>query len=210
MLIHVGAVDDHPALLLGLRAALEGCDDIRLVAAAPTVPELLARGESVDVALLDLRLDDGSRPDDNVRLLCEAGMQVLIYTQGRTSSECRRALTAGALTVLDKADPLPLVLEAIREAADGVASPTPGLAQALERERQLMPLLSEREQTALALYAANLPAKSVARRMGVTEGTVKVFLRRVRAKYAAIDRPAQTKLELYQRALEDGLLDDAP
>ena len=66
--------------------------------------------------------------------------------------------------------------------------------------------LSEREREALRLYAANLPAKSVARRMGVSEGTVKVYLRRVRSKYQALNRPAATKLDLYRRAVEDGIV----
>ncbi len=68
-----------------------------------------------------------------------------------------------------------------------------------------VPSLSHREREALTLYASGLPLKSVARRMAVTEYTAKEYLKRVRRKYGEAGRPANTKLELYWRAVEDGL-----
>jgi len=68
-----------------------------------------------------------------------------------------------------------------------------------------VPSLSHREREALTLYASGLPLKSVARRMTVTEYTAKEYLKRVRRKYGEAGRPANTKLELYWRAVEDGL-----
>jgi len=67
--------------------------------------------------------------------------------------------------------------------------------------------LTTRERQVLELYAVGLPAKSVARRLGVQIGTAKVYLKRIRAKYAALDRGAGTRVELYQRAIEDGFID---
>jgi transposase len=46
----------------------------------------------------------------------------------------------------------------------------------------------------------------VAAEMGVGYETAKTFLRRVRAKYAAVDRPAGKRSELITRAEEDGIL----
>ncbi|MFV0460367.1 MAG: LuxR C-terminal-related transcriptional regulator [Actinomycetales bacterium] len=206
-MIAVGAVDDHPLLLLGIRAVLQGEPDIAFVGTAATVPELLATTGDLDVVLLDLRLQDGSRPAQNVRALLAAGPAVVVHTAGLNLVEAKDALAAGALTVVHKnADPTEL-LRAIREAAQGIALPTREMAQALEVDERIAPALSEREREALRLYATNLPAKSVARRMGVSEGTVKVYLRRVRQKYAALDRRADSKLDLYRLAVEDGLID---
>ena len=69
------------------------------------------------------------------------------------------------------------------------------------------PELAPRETEAITLYAAGLPLKSVATRMGLSQETVKQYLNRCRAKYAAVGRPAQTKTELYRRAIEDGYLE---
>ncbi len=205
MKTRVGCVDDHPALLMGLQALLGGTADVEFVGTALTVAELLAE-VAPDVVLLDLRLDDGSSPAVNVQALMTAGAKVVVYTEGPNSRQCRQALSAGALAVVSKADPTSVLLDVLRDAALGLTQPTTALAQALETDQCLAPALSEREREALRLYAANLPAKSVARRMGVSEGTVKVYLRRVRSKYQALNRPAATKLDLYRRAVEDGIV----
>ncbi|MBT2549603.1 hypothetical protein [Arthrobacter sp. ISL-65] len=42
--------------------------------------------------------------------------------------------------------------------------------------------------------------------MGVAESTVKKNIDRVREKYEAAGRPAGTKIDLYRRAVEDGIL----
>ena len=69
-----------------------------------------------------------------------------------------------------------------------------------------VPELAPRESEALGLYATGLPLKSVARRMHLSEDTVKEYLDRVRRKYTRAGRPAYTKVDLYQRAVEDGYL----
>jgi len=58
----------------------------------------------------------------------------------------------------------------------------------------------------LALYASGMAAKSVARRLHVTENTVDDHIRRIRQVYSQLNRPANTKVELYQRGMEDGIL----
>jgi DNA-binding CsgD family transcriptional regulator len=70
-----------------------------------------------------------------------------------------------------------------------------------------VPALSPRQLEVLAAYAAGndlLPV--VARGLGMNEETVKTHLRRIRAKYRAVGRPAPTRRDLYVRAVEDGLL----
>jgi DNA-binding CsgD family transcriptional regulator len=57
---------------------------------------------------------------------------------------------------------------------------------------------------ALQLYATGMPLKSVARKMAISDETVKQYLQRLRLKYANAGRAAPTKLELYHRAVEDG------
>ena len=58
----------------------------------------------------------------------------------------------------------------------------------------------------LALYASGEKADRVARLTGLTTHTVNDYLGRIRAKYADAGRPANTKTDLYKRAVEDGWL----
>ena len=206
--IRVGAVDDHPAILTGLRYALEDLDPtLCLTATAATVPELLARGLQLDVVLLDLRLGDGSQPRDNVAALLAAGAQVVVYSEGSHRAAMDEAVRAGALGLLRKDEPVTVVAEALRAVAAGDPAGSAALAQLLHSDAPLHAHLSDREIEVLRLYAAGLPAKSVARRVGVHEVTAKEYLKRIRAKYAALGRPAGTRSELYARAIEDGILD---
>lgn len=206
--IVVGAVDDHPAILSGLRADLHDLDPgLHFVKAAPTVDELLFEADPLDVVLLDLRLQDGSRPRDNVERLREAEAKVLVYTDGDSGSMMREAMSAGALGIVLKDRDLPSVVEAVRLVSQGDLAVSAELAAALQGSERLRPKLSARERQVLELYAVGLPAKSVARRLGVQIGTAKVYLKRIRAKYAALDRGAGTRVELYQRAIEDGFID---
>lgn len=209
--VRVGAVDDHPVMLAGLRAELAvTATDLAFGRTAATVSELLDDGEPPDVVLLDLRLGDGSRPLDNVWRLRSAGCAVLVYTDGLDNVAGREAVAAGALGIVLKDEPVGTLTEAVRTVAVGETAVGARLAAVLESAPSLPAALSDREREALRLYASNMPAKSVARRMGVSEGTAKEYLKRVRAKYAALDRPAGTKLDLYHRAVEDGVLGEVP
>ena len=46
--------------------------------------------------------------------------------------------------------------------------------------------------------------------LGISRETVLDHIRRIRAKYAKVERPAPTKVELYQRAIEDGVIPEKP
>ncbi|MEZ0164609.1 response regulator [Kineococcus sp. LSe6-4] len=212
--LHVAAVDDHPALLAGLEVELARLEDsFVFVATAPTVPDLLARlagTPAPDVVLLDLRLGDGSDPAGNVAALLARGSRVLVYTEGRQHAEALAALQAGAQGVLLKDRPVTTVAEALRAVVEGETVSSAETAAALQVDDVLTSHLSPQERRVLELYAGGMPARSVALRLGVTQETAKSYLKRIRAKYAALDRPAYTRMELYRRAVEDGVLAPLP
>jgi DNA-binding CsgD family transcriptional regulator len=69
------------------------------------------------------------------------------------------------------------------------------------------PKLSPRQRDVLVAYAAgNELMPAVARSLGIDPETLKTHLRRIRAKYREVGRPAPTRRDLYVRAVEDGLL----
>jgi DNA-binding CsgD family transcriptional regulator len=90
---------------------------------------------------------------------------------------------------------------------------TSGAGQLVEQSVEIAPTagesdagLSGRERRVLALFADGMKAQLVASTLGLSESTVDDYLRRIRAKYAKVGRPANTKIDLYKRALEDGIL----
>lgn len=211
--IDIAAVDDHPIILdsvAGWVMADEG--DIRVVATAATVDALLAGpGRSADVVLLDLELRDGTTVAGNVAAILAAGPAVLVLSASDRPLAVRAAMHAGARGYALKNEQASQIRSAIREVASGRDWITPHLAYILATDDAADgPALSHQERRALQLYATGLPMKSVARKMTISEETVKQYLGRVREKYAHAGRAAPTKLELYYRAVEDGHLPPPP
>lgn len=69
-----------------------------------------------------------------------------------------------------------------------------------------MPQLSLQEAKVFELYVAGKPIGAVAESIGVKEDTARKYLTRVKKKYIALGRQANSKLDLARLAWEDGLL----
>lgn len=210
--IAVAAVDDHPIILDSLTGWLAGDGDIRVIATAASVGALLAGpGRAAQVVLLDLELGDGTTVTGNVAAVLAAGPAVVVLSASEQPDGVRAAVRAGARGYVLKNEPAGQVRTAIREVAAGGDWISARLAYILATDQAAdRPTLSNQERRALQLYATGLPAKSVARKMGIGEETVKQYLGRVRQKYALCGRASPTKLELYYRAVEDGHLRPPP
>jgi DNA-binding NarL/FixJ family response regulator len=205
--IDIAAVDDHPIILDGVAAwVMAAGNGIRVISTAATVAELLAGpGRRAHVVLLDLDLADGTTVEHNVTAILEAGPAVLVLSVSDKPSAVRAALRAGALGYVLKNEPTFQIRAAIESVAAGNAWISPHLAYILVTDDAAdRPTLSQQETRVLQLYATGMPMKSVARKMAISEETVKQYLGRVREKYGRAGRAAPTKLELYYRAVEDG------
>lgn len=207
--IDIAAVDDHPIILdsvAGWVLAAEG--DMRVVGTAATVAALLAGpGRHAHVVLLDLDLGDGTTVERNVAAILAAGPAVLVLSASDKPLAVRAAMRAGALGYAVKGEQTRQIQAAIREVAAGSDWISPRLAYIFATDDTAdKPTLSHQERRALQLYATGMPMKSVARKMTISDETVKQYLGRVREKYARAGRAAPTKLELYHRAVEDGHL----
>lgn len=207
--VRIALVDDHPPVLRGAIHALEAALPVATAVTTCSVGELLATRGPYDVVILDLQLDDGSDPTSNVEAIVERGWPVLIYTQTTHVRLVGRCFRAGASGIVAKRDELSTLVEAVALVAEGQPFLSGDWAGALEADAGAIPHLAPREFEALRLYAAGLPLKSVARRMGISPETVKDHLMRVRRRYQEVGRPAVTKTDLYIRAVEDGLLPSA-
>lgn len=209
--LEVALVDDHPMYLGGAALWLETetAGAVRVVMTAPTVDALLALGPLPPVVILDLRLADDSDPSDNVQRLTAQGAVVIVHSSTETPSAVRAVVRAGASGYVAKSAPLSEIVEALHAAARGEPYFSQNLAyaflQAPDGER---PDLSRREVEVLRGIAAGRTRSAVAHSLGISEGTVKTYLERIRQKYDAANRPARSQVELYRRAVEDGYLED--
>lgn len=132
---------------------------------------------------------------------------MLVYTSGDRSDLIREATRAGATGVLRKSEPPDVVVGAIRSLLRGEPVVTAEWAAALDFDPDFATVhLSPREAEVLTLYASGETAERVAALLFISRETVHDHVRRIRAKYAAADRPALTKVDLYRRAVEDGLV----
>ena len=208
--IVVAIIDDHEAIRVGLSAALRAADrPLRVEEGAATVPEFLAgaRSPGADVVLLDLNLGDGSDPKDNAEALRVEGYHVLVYSIADNVRMLRRALAGGADGVCRKAEPIAETVEAIVSVAAGRQVISQEILAAIEGDAHYVAAaLGRREREVLSLYAAGLEIPQIGRALYITENSVKEYLKRIRAKYTQVDRPAASKLELFRRAVEDGIV----
>lgn len=204
----IALIDDHAIVAQGFGQLFAELNDVEVVATASTVGEFLDLQIAVDLVILDLRLADGSIPADNVAALRHAGAEVLAFTGDSDPALVRSAAYGGVLGVIRKSEPVSVLQDAVLAALAGEPTTSFEWATALDTDPELLDAgLSKREREALALYAAGAKTSLVASQMGVSPSTVIDYIRRVRSKYEQAGRPAHTKVDLYQRALEDGILD---
>ena len=207
----VALIDDHESVRLGLEAACARAAGRGRFSGSNVTGYLDWRAFSAsapaDVVVLDLTLGDGTTVTENVRRLVLDGSSVIIHSVADRPAAVREALAAGAAGVVSKASPIDDVIAAISTVANGEPLNNVEWASAVEGDRAFADAqLSARERDVLRLYAAGLPLKVVADRLGVAYSTAKENITRVRVKYVEVGRPAPTKVDLLRRAMEDGIL----
>jgi len=203
----VAVVDDHELVAIAVQNLIDAADGLTFVRHATSATELVRRMRDVDLVLLDLSLRDGSDPGENVRLIREWGANVLVLTSGEDPYLVRTASRAEVLGIVRKSTPRDALVAALLAAARGEIVPTTEWASALDTDPLLDGApLTAREREVLGLYASGLGARDVAELLFISENTVNDHLRRIRSVYHQLGRPAATKVELYQRGIEDGFM----
>lgn len=114
---------------------------------------------------------------------------------------------AGAYAYITKDEGRDHLIEAVTAAAADRPCVTRSQAKAILADAHPgRPALSHKERQALLLWFQGMSKASVARRMSISENTVRQYIDRARVKYAAAGRAAHTKDALVARAIEDGLI----
>ena len=206
MTVRVLVVDDHPVVRSGLRALLEAQDDLEVVGEAADGAQALVAvaADPPDVVLVDLRMPrlDGVALIERLRER-HPTVRALVLTTYDADADIVRAVEAGATGYLLKDAPREELFRAVRAAARGEPVLAPAVAQRLMRRAGAprAPVPTGRELDVLRLVAQGLTNRAIARRLEVSEATVKTHLVHAFAKLGVDDRTAAVTA-----ALERGLL----
>jgi DNA-binding NarL/FixJ family response regulator len=192
--IRVLLADDHGVIRDGLGRLIAALDDIELAGVAADGAEAVARCAELapDVVLMDLDMPvlDGIEATRQI-VLAQPTTAVLVLTSFSDRPRIMGALEAGACGYLLKDLDAGAVAEGIRAAARGESPLDPRAARTILDARSAPdPLagLSAREREVLGLLVDGLPNKLIARRLQISEKTVKSHLTRIFRELDVTDR----------------------
>jgi DNA-binding NarL/FixJ family response regulator len=192
--IRVLVVDDHAVVRRGLCDLLSAADGIEVVGSVED-GSLAAQAVSTlqpDIVLMDLSMPEVDGIAGTQAVLAERPeTKVLVLTSFNESARILAALEAGAVGYLLKDTEPDDIVKAVRDAAAGGVPLSPQAARALlpsNRPAARSDALTAREREVLSLVAAGLPNKSIARRLDISEKTVKAHLTRVFTVLGVQDR----------------------
>ncbi|ESR00157.1 transcriptional regulator [Stutzerimonas chloritidismutans AW-1] len=182
-------VDDHPMMRRGVRDLLELEDDLEVVAEAGNGEDAikLAQQTEPDLILMDLNMlgIDGLETTRRMRD-ADIDARIIMFTVSDEQSHVLEALRNGADGYLLKDMDAEQLIEQIRIAATGRMALSPELTQVLAEAIRVRPKptgqvqfssLTKREKEVLRLIAKGQSNKMIARKLGITEGTVKVHVK---------------------------------
>lgn len=188
-MIRVLLAEDSAILRDTLLAVLDLQDDLEMVAAVATGPEIVpaVRAHRPDVAVLDIDLPGLDGVSAAAQLSREVPeCRVLILTALAQPAHLRAAIDAGVAGFLAKDTSADELIEAIRRIAAGGRVVESGLALAA---LQAAPSpLSERETEVLRLHAAGKDAQDIAAELFLSYGTVRNYLASATDKLGARNR----------------------
>ncbi|TDE95068.1 response regulator transcription factor [Occultella glacieicola] len=197
-------VDDDALVRTGLRLILDSAADVEVVGEAGDGDEVITavQAHAPDVILMDLRMArvDGIAATAAARALPNPP-HVIVLTTWDVDDAVMRSLAAGAAGFLLKSAPPLDIIRAVRDvmAGDAVLSPR-STRQVLdhlsrdtagaERQRaaEAMATLTAREGDVAIAVGHGLSNAEIARRLFVSEATVKTHLSAAQAKLGARNR----------------------
>jgi DNA-binding NarL/FixJ family response regulator len=195
MTVQVLVVDDHAMVRKGLIQLLSAAEGLEVVGEAADGREAVEQVDALvpDVVLMDLQMPEMDGVSATREITARGRTQVLVLTSFSDTDRIVDALDAGAVGyMLKDAEPDDLI-EAVRSVARGDSPLHPRVARQLltaRSRRPTMAALTAREREVLELVRDGLANKQIARRLGISERTVKAHLTSVFSAIGVADRTA--------------------
>jgi DNA-binding NarL/FixJ family response regulator len=197
--------DDHELFRQGLKSLLLRQRDVQIVGEAESVNALVSKVANIpcDILLLDLQMDRWA-VDEIERLANHAS--VIVLTASESAETAATAMRLGARAIVQKRYAVQTLMTAIRTVADGFVWMPPSLQGEIVGQWRTVSAssLTKRELEIVRCVASGLRNVEVAKRLAISEATVKTHLNNIFQKLALRDR---VELALY--AIRNGLVTGA-
>ncbi|TDQ48474.1 response regulator [Actinorugispora endophytica] len=203
--IRILLADDHTLLRNALTELLHMENDFEVVAVAGDVSEALrlAALHQPDVALLDIQMPGNEQPAATLHRFRQSAprMQVLVLTMYDDARLAQELLPLGIRGYLHKSVTGGALAAAVRSASTPNGTVTLSMSPAILSAPSPRGPLSPREEQVLQLAARGLSNHQIARRLEITEGTVKRHMSNIFDKLGA-----QSRVEAANIAVSRGLI----
>lgn len=203
-------VDDHEVVREGLVAVLAQDPRFEIVGTASTGREAveLVRRTRPDVAILDLRLPDtpGDALCRELRALLP-DLAVIVLSSSLSEDSVRSAIEAGASSYVTKAAGIAELRAALARTGPGADGPPMTVSQIVRRLQQFVEervdddAPTPQQARVLQLAAEGMTYREIARRLVLSEATVRFHIQNLKLKYGAA-----SKTDLIVRAIRQGLV----
>ncbi len=195
--LRVMVVDDHALFRRGLEMVLGSEPDLELVGEASDGQEAIEKAQETmpDVVLMDVRMPKRSGIEATAQITeLLPHVKILMLTISDEEADLYDAIKAGASGYLLKEIPIEEVSDAIRSVWAGQSRISPSMASKLltefaaiskateERPQMPAPRLTEREMEVLKLVAQGLNNRDIAKKLYISENTVKNHIRNILEK----------------------------
>jgi DNA-binding NarL/FixJ family response regulator len=188
--IRILVVDDHPVVLAGIEALVEGQADMTIVAQAANGREAIQefRSHHPDVTLMDLQMPEMNGLDALIAIRNESPeAQIIMLTTYAGDAQVMRAIKAGAQGYLLKSALHRELLDTIRAVHAGKKALSAEVSYEVA-EHATDDSLTPAEIRVLRLIAQGDANKEIAEQLSISEETVKGQVRNILSKLGAKDR----------------------
>jgi two-component system, NarL family, nitrate/nitrite response regulator NarL len=224
--IGVLIVSQHPIVRAGFVRLLDGQPGLEIVGEASDVADAvaLAEGRRPDLVILDIDASLEGVANTIGRILAvNAGLRILFVSGAQDPATVAEAIASGARRVVSREAETGALLQMIRAvASDSEAGPAPefqrqptgaGRPPLARADEAKMASLTPQEHNVMSLVVAGLANKSIAKRLSISERTVRNHMTAILQKLNLTNR-VELVLYAYQHHLAPGLdasrADDRP
>jgi two-component system, NarL family, nitrate/nitrite response regulator NarL len=178
---------NQPVLAAGVRISLGGFQGFHLAAVATTIPQLLEHIRATPAALILIDLTQEVTLEVIKKVQSEArGAAVILWVEAVSIEFASQVIGLGVRGILRKTMSIELHLRCLQAVGAGELWLEKSLSDRILTTSRVT--LTQRERELLGLLAQGLKNKEMAHQLGITEGTVKVYLSNLFRKAGANDR----------------------
>lgn len=186
-MVRIVLYSDQPILSKGLETLIAGDPAFEFNGSCSNLAALKQRlaNQKPDLAVLDLTVEITAVQLSELQALAPA-CKLILWSTGISGDFALQALTAGVRGVLRKTLPLEAHRQCLHRVAAGELWFEKTLTDSFRSARRVS--LSPREGQLVNMLARGLKNKEISHELGITEGTVKVYLSHLFTKSGTRDR----------------------